>query len=350
MLRYIINRIFSGLAVVISVVILISAIIYLAPVDPTRLSFGQRSDDATVEARRKQLGLDLPLYQQMGRYLVDISPISSIDNTYQDQYDIIATIWSGSKNSLIIKKPFFRYSYQTGRRVSLMLSETIPKTFILALSAFLIATILGILFGIIAALYHNSKLDQFIIGFSTLGYSLPSYVSAMVLALVFGFYLKQITGLNIQGSIYELNDLGDEVVVWRNLFLPAIALGIRPVAIVTQLTRSAMLDVLSMDYIRTARAKGLAFTKVIFDHALRNTMNPVTTALTGWLASLLAGAFFVENVFNFKGVGQLTVDAMINYDVPVLLACVIFISVVFVVLNIVADLLYVWLDPKLKIG
>ncbi|HAW03750.1 MAG TPA: ABC transporter permease [Saprospirales bacterium] len=325
MLRYIINRIFSGVAVVISVVILISAIIYLAPVDPTRLSFGQRSDDATVEARRKQLGLDLPLYQQMGRYLVDISPISSIDNTYQDQYDIIATIWSGSKNSLVIKKPFLRYSYQTGRRVSLMLSETIPKTVILALSAFLIATILGILFGIIAALYHNSKLDQFIIGFSTLGYSLPSYVSAMVLALVFGFYLKQITGLNLQGSIYELNDLGDEVVVWRNLFLPSIALGIRPVAIVTQLTRSAMLDVLSMDYIRTARAKGLAFTKVIFDHALRNTMNPVTTALTGWLASLLAGAFFVENVFNFKGVGQLTVDAMINYDVPVLLACVIFI-------------------------
>ncbi|MDC1284160.1 hypothetical protein N8Z19_01990, partial [Saprospiraceae bacterium] len=97
MLKYIINRIFSGVAVVISVVILISAIIYLAPVDPTRLSFGQRSDDATVEARRKQLGLDLPLYQQMGRYLVDISPISSIDNTYQDQYDIIATIWSGSK-------------------------------------------------------------------------------------------------------------------------------------------------------------------------------------------------------------------------------------------------------------
>ena len=111
-----------------------------------------------------------------------------------------------------------------------------------------------------------------------------------------------------------------------------------------------MLDVLSMDYIRTARAKGLAFTKVISGHALRNTMNPVTTALTGWLASLLAGAFFVENVFNFKGVGQLTVDAMINYDVPVLLACVIFISVVFVVLNIVAYLLYVWLDPKVKIG
>lgn len=350
MLRYLMNRIFSGIAVVIAVVILISAIIYLAPVDPTRLSFGQRSDDSTVEARRKQLGLDLPLYQQMGKYLMDIAPISSIDNTYQDQYDVILTLWTGSKYSWVVKKPFFRYSYQTGRRVSLMLSETIPKTVILALSAFLIATIMGILFGIVAALNRDSKLDQFIVGFSTLGYSLPSYVSAMVLALIFGYYFKHITGLNLQGSIYELNDLGDEIVVWRNLLLPAIALGIRPIAIVTQLTRSAMLDVLSMDYIRTARAKGLALTKVISSHALRNTMNPVTTALTGWLASLLAGAFFVENVFNFKGVGQLTVDAMINYDVPVLLACVIFICVVFVVLNIIADLLYVWLDPKVKIG
>lgn len=350
MLRYFLNRFFSGIAVIIAVVILISAIIYLAPVDPTRLSFGQRSDDATVEARRKQLGLDLPLYQQMGKYLVDISPISKIDNAYVDQYDVITSIYNGDHNSWVIKKPFFRYSYQTGRRVSLMLSETIPKTVILALSAFLIAAILGILFGIVAALNRDSKLDQFIIGFSTLGYSLPSYVSAMVLALIFGYYLKDITGLNLQGSIYELNDLGDEVIVWRNLLLPSIALGIRPIAIVTQLTRSAMLDVLSMDYIRTARAKGLAFTKVITGHALRNTMNPVTTALTGWLASLLAGAFFVENVFNFKGVGQLTVDAMINYDVPVLLACVIFICVVFVILNILADLLYVWLDPKVKIG
>ena len=202
---------------IIAVVILISAIIYLAPVDPTRLSFGQRSDDATVESRRKQLGLDLPLYQQMGRYLADISPISNIDNDFIQPYDIITNLSHGSESSWVLKKPFFRYSYQTGRRVSIMLAETMPKTMILALSAFLIAAFLGILFGIVAALYRDSKLDQFIIGFSTLGYSLPSYVSAMVLALIFGYYLKHITGLNLQGSIYELNDLGDEVVVWRNL-------------------------------------------------------------------------------------------------------------------------------------
>lgn len=338
-----------GIMVIITVIVIISAIIYLAPVDPTRLTFGQRSDDTTVADRRAQLGLDQPLVVQLGRYLSDISPISTVDTRYIDQYTIVATLFEGESKNVVVKKPFLRYSYQTGREVYKMLKETIPKTIILAFSALLIAAILGIVFGIIAALYRDGKLDQFIIGFSTLGYSLPSYVSAMVLALVFGYYFKSWTGLNLQGSIYELNDLGDEVIVWKNLLLPAIALGIRPIAIVTQLSRSAMLDVLSEDYIRTARAKGLTFVKVIFGHALRNTMNPVTTALTGWLASLLAGAFFVENVFNFKGVGQLTVDAMINYDVPVLLACVIFISVIFVLLNILADILYVWLDPKVNV-
>lgn len=349
MLGYLIKRLGLGVVVVIAVITLISSIIYLAPVDPARLSFGQRSDDATVEARRKQLGLDQPLYIQMGRYLADLSPISTVQNDYKHEYDICATLYTGEHNSWVIKAPFLRYSYQTGRKVMQLMKETIPKTIILALSAFLIACLIGIFLGIIAALRKDSFLDQFIIGISTIGYSLPSYVSAMILALIFGYYLSHITGLNLQGSIFELNDLGDEVVVWRNLILPAIALGIRPIAIVTQLTRSAMLDVLSENYIRTARAKGLAFSKVISKHALRNTMNPVTTALTGWLASLLAGAFFVENVFNFKGVGQLTVDSMINYDVPVLLACVIFICVVFVILNIIADLLYVWLDPKVKI-
>lgn len=349
MLGYLIKRLGLGVVVVIAVITLISSIIYLAPVDPARLSFGQRSDDATVEARRKQLGLDQPLYIQMGRYLADLSPISTVQNDYKHEYDIWATLYTGEHNSWVLKAPFLRYSYQTGRKVTQLMKETIPKTIILALSAFLIACLIGIFLGIIAALRKDSFLDQFIIGISTIGYSLPSYVSAMILALIFGYYLSHITGLNLQGSIFELNDLGDEVVVWRNLILPAIALGIRPIAIVTQLTRSAMLDVLSENYIRTARAKGLAFSKVISKHALRNTMNPVTTALTGWLASLLAGAFFVENVFNFKGVGQLTVDAMINYDVPVLLACVIFICVVFVILNIIADLLYVWLDPKVKI-
>jgi len=180
------------------------------------------------------------------------------------------------------------------------------------------------------------------------GISLPSYVSAMILALVFGYYFSDYTGLEVRGSIYDLDDFGDEAYFWKNLILPAIALGIRPIAIVTQLTRSAMLEVLSQDYIRTAKAKGLSYYKVIFKHALRNALNPVLTALSGWFAALLAGAFFVENVFDFNGLGQVTVNALLSYDIPVVLGAVLFTSVLFVVINILVDLLYAVLDPRVK--
>jgi peptide/nickel transport system permease protein len=203
--------------------------------------------------------------------------------------------------------------------------------------------------GIVSALLKGTWYDTLIITLSTVGISVPSYVAAIFCALLFGYILGPYTGLNMQGSIYELNDIGDDVVVWKNLILPALALGVRPVSIVTQLSRSAMLDVINMNYIKTARSKGLASFKVISNHAIRNAMNPIVTSLSGWLASLLAGAFFVEKVFNYKGVGELTINALINYDIPVILACVLFIATVFVVINILTDILYVLIDPKVKI-
>ena len=133
------------------------------------------------------------------------------------------------------------------------------------------------------------------------------------------------------------------------LLLPTLALGLRPVALITQLTRSAMLDTLSQDYVRTAIAKGLPRRKVIFVHTLRNALNPLVSAISGWFAALLTGAFFVENVFNFKGLGDVTVHALLNFDIPVVLGCVLFTSGVFVVVNLVADLLFVWLDPRVRL-
>jgi peptide/nickel transport system permease protein len=146
-----------------------------------------------------------------------------------------------------------------------------------------------------------------------------------------------------------MDDFGDDRFFWKNLILPAIALGIRPVAIITQLTRSAMLDVLAQDYIRTARAKGLGTRAVLFKHALRNALNPVATAISGWFAALLAGAFFVENVFQFNGLGQVTVNALLNYDIPVVLGAVLFTATVFVLVNLLMDLLYVVIDPRIRI-
>lgn len=350
MIRYIIRRLLYGIAVLVAVILIISAIIYLAPVDPAQLSFGQRADEETLENKRKELGLDQPLYVQLGMYLRDVSPIAMHEDTpaNQSKYNYTRLIPFG-KRALVFKAPYLRESYQSGRSVSEILWEAIPKTAILALTAIFLASIIGLILGVIASIRQNSWFDNTAVVTSVLGYSLPSYVTAIILALIFGYLLSDYTGLNIKGSIIELDDFGEEKYVWKNLILPTIALGIRPVAVITQLTRSAMLDVLSQDYIRTAKAKGLSRYVVVVKHALRNALNPVTTAISGWFAALLAGAFFVENVFSFKGLGDVTVNALLNFDIPVVLGAVLFTACIFVVINILVDLLYGFLDPRVRV-
>ncbi len=350
MIQYITRRLFYGSIVLVLVTTLIASIIYLAPVDPASLTFGQRSDVESVEAKRAALGLNEPLYVQLLRYLGDISPISVHADTPENQalYQYFRVIDFGSQ-TLVVKSPYLRESYQSGRSVASILAQAIPQTAFLALSALLIATILGILLGVLAAIKQNTWFDNVAVVSSVFGYSLPSYVTAIILAFVFGFSLSEYTGLNITGSLIEINDLGEEYYAWRNLILPAIALGIRPVAIITQLTRSAMLDVLSQDYIRTATSKGLSREVVILKHALRNALNPVTTAISGWFGALLAGSFFVESVFSYKGLGYETVQALLTFDIPVVLGCVLFTAVVFVVINVITDLIYGLLDPRVSI-
>lgn len=351
MITFILKRLLYGSAVMVLVVLIITSIIYLAPVDPTRLTFGQRSDNATVKAKKKELGLDLPLYVQLALYINDISPFSFHANSLENQekYGYFKLIPFGS-NAFVIKSPYLRESFQSGRKVTDILRGAIPQTAILALAAMIIATILGIILGVVASLKPRSWFDTSSIVASVMGYSLPSYIVAMILALVFGYWFADWTGLNIQGSLFELDDFGDEQTVWKNLILPAVALGIRPVALIMQLTRSTMLDILSMDYIRTAKAKGLDNKTVIFKHALRNALNPVTTAISGWFAGLLAGAFFVESVFSFNGLGQTTVNALLNFDIPVVLGCVLFTAFVFVMMNIIVDILYAVLDPRIRLS
>ncbi len=352
MIQFVLKKIFWGLFVLITVVVLVSSIIYASPVDPARLSFGQQSDQKTIEKKKQQLGLDRGLFTQLKYYLRDLSPIAKYSHEDFSNFEInkYISLKETPHHHYVLKGPYFRESYQSGRSVWSILKEAIPKTIILALSSFLIATIFGILFGIVAALKKDTWVDKSLLMFSSLGYALPSYVSAMILALVFGYWWSHLTGLNVQGSLIELNDIGDEVLVLKNLLLPSIALGIRPLAVVTQLTRASVLDVLHEPFIRTAVAKGLSFKNVIKDHTLRNALNPIATSLSGWLASLFAGAFFVENVFNFKGLGTVTVNALLNYDIPVVLGAVIFIALVFVVINIIVDILYALIDPRISIN
>ena len=352
MISYIFRKLGYGIVVLFLVVLTISSIIFLSPVDPAELTQGQRTDSQTIEAVQKEFGLDQPLYVQLGMYLRDVSPIDILknDELTKAKHSFLPVIPVGNGNYFSLKKPYLRTSYQTGERVSIMLGKAIPQTIALAFAAILLACIVGIFLGVIAAIRKNTWLDSTAIITSVMGYSLPSYVSAILLALVFGYYLQSWTGLNVQGSLFGIDDFGDEKIFWKNLILPALALGIRPIGIITQLTRSSMLDVLSQDYIRTAKAKGLSKAKVIFKHGLRNALNPVVTAVSGWFAALLAGAFFVENVFNYNGLGKITVDALLSRDIPVVLGAILFTAVLFVVINLLVDILYTFLDPRVRLN
>jgi ABC-type dipeptide/oligopeptide/nickel transport system permease component len=214
----------------------------------------------------------------------------------------------------------------------------------------LVATLAGIPLGVVAAVKQNTWLDTSATFSSIVGISAPSFFMGIIMAYLFGFVLSDWTGLHISGSWYDIDDVtGERRLTFQNLLLPAITLGIRPLAIITQLTRSAMLDVLDQDYIRTAYAKGLSKRKVIWKHGLRNALNPVITAVTGWFAELLAGAFFVEYIFGWQGMGKVTVDALEKLDYPVVMGSVLVAAAFFILINILADILYGVVDPRVKV-
>ncbi|GIV35062.1 MAG: peptide ABC transporter permease [Chitinophagales bacterium] len=351
MTGYIVKRLAYGLLVIAGVILIIFFLFNVLPVNSARLTLGQRADVSSVEAIEKELGLNLPLHKRLIKYVGELSPlwVHSRSAGEQEKFGYITLIPLGTQ-VLALKMPYLGRSYQTRKLVSQILAEKIPQTIILALASMLLASILGIAMGVFAAVHHNKFWDNTLVTLSVFGISQPSYFTGIVLALLFGYLWHDYTGLNHVGSLFELNDFGDEVINWKNLILPAIALGVRPVAIITQLTRSAMLDVLSQDYIRTARAKGLGFYTVIFKHALRNALNPVVTSISGWLAALLAGAYFVEIIFDYKGLGYETVKALLNFDFPVVMGSVLFTAITFVVINMLTDVVYAFLDPRISIA
>ncbi|MBP7535072.1 MAG: ABC transporter permease, partial [Chitinophagales bacterium] len=275
MFAFIIKRLLYGILVMLGVTMVVF-FLFNGLGDPARLTLGQRADVSTVEAIKKELGLDKPLTTQFGLYLNDVSPISIHQKTTENQtkYNYTSIMPLGD-NVLVIKKPYLRRSYQTKRLVTDVLTEALPRTIILGLTAMLLAVVVGITLGVVASLKQYSATDNTILVSAILGISQPSYFTGIILALIFGYWLHPYTGLNYTGGLYEINDYGDEVLQLKNLILPALALGIRPIAIIAQLTRSSMLETLSQDYVRTARAKGLSERTVIVRHALRNALNPV---------------------------------------------------------------------------
>ena len=203
--------------------------------------------------------------------------------------------------------------------------------------------------GLVAGYYKDQSIDKALQVFSTLGMSIPSFFSAILFSWFFGYVLYDFTNLNMTGSLYELDDYGESYKLnLKNLILPSVVLGIRPLAVIVQLMRSQLIDVLSQDYIRTAKAKGLSVFRIIYFHAIKNSLNPVITAISGWFASLLSGAVFVEYIFGWRGLGKEVVEALNTLDIPVIMGAVLVISSLFIIINIIVDILYVYIDPQIK--
>jgi len=358
MLRYLFKRLAYGILVLLGVITLIFCLFNVLPGDPARMVLGQRADQASVEAINRDLGRDKPLGMQYLGFLNDLSPLSlhqvndPAGQFYLDpqRYPSSRKLFeAGNDYVVVVKKPYLRRSYQSKRQVAEILAEAFPPTLILATVAMVLATFFGLILGIISAIYKGSIFDKTAMVVSVFGMSLPSFFAAILVAWLFAFVLAEFTGLNMTGSLYAVDDFGNgEYLDLKNLILPAFTLAIRPLAIITELTRSSMLDVLSQDYIRTARAKGLRMLTIIRKHALRNSLNPVVTAVSGWFASLMAGAVFIEYIFDWKGIGVVMVDALEKYDFPVIMGAVLLVSVLLIMINIIVDLVYGILDPKIR--
>ena len=352
---YIIRKLLYGLAVLWGVATLVFFLFNILPGDPAQMMLGQRADKEAVEAIREELGLNQSLGKQYVDYLNDLVPISFYDVSKGEEkldrvapYARLATLGS---TAVVLKAPYLRMSYQSKRKVSSILGEAFPNTLLLAAVSISIAFLLGLLIGILTAILNTNFLNKLTLFITTIGMSLPSFFAAILMAWIFGFILEDVTGLSMTGSLYSVDEYGrGEYLTLSNLILPALTLGMRPLAVVVELTRTSLLEAMSMDYVRTARAKGLHPWKVICVHALRNALNPVVTAISGWFASLLAGAVFVEYVFDWKGIGVVVVDALEKYDFPVIMGAVLLIAVMLVIVNLIVDIVYGIIDPRVRLS
>ena len=357
MVQFILNKFFYGILTLFGVVTVIFLLFNVLPGDPARMMLDQREDSEQLQNIRKKYGFDQSLTTQYFYYLNDVSPLS-LHSTKSEDYTFLSDgkysyqlLLSIGESSVVLKYPYLRESFQkNGKKVSEVISETLPNTAILALFAISIAIIVGIIFGIFSAVYKDTWFDRVIAIISTFGMSIPSFFSAILFAWLFGFVLQEYTGLEMTGSLYVVDDFGEHTSIqWKNLILPAIVLGIRPLAVIIQLMRNSLLEVLSQDYIRTAKAKGLTKYQVIKSHALKNALNPVITAVSGWFASMLAGAVFVEYIFNWNGLGKEIVNALNTLDLPIIMGSVLVIATLFIIINILVDIMYSWLDPRIRL-
>lgn len=306
MTQSILSRIGSAVLVVLGVCTLVFMLIHLVPGDPVEAMLGESARPADRQALRQALGLDRPLIEQ---YLGYLGGLARLD---------------------------LGQSFQLQRPVADVLTERIPATLELAGAALLLALTLAVPLGVMAARNRGGALDSGAMGFSLLGISIPNFWLGPLLILVFSLWLGWTPVSGRDGP--------------ASLILPAVTLGTGLAAVLARMVRSSLLEVLGEDYVRTARAKGLSETAVIWHHALRNAWLPVLTLVGLQLGGLLAGAVITETVFAWPGVGSLLVEAIQNRDYPVVQASVLLVSLAYVLVNTMTDLVYAWVDPRIRLS
>ena len=304
MYKYILKRLILLIPVMLGVTLLVFAIMYLTPGDPAQLILGESAPKAAVEALREKMGLNDSFFIQYLRFV---------------------------KNAVMGD---FGRSYTTGREVFAEIFARFPNTVVLAVLGVIISIAIGIPVGIISATRQYSFMDSFSMLLALLGVSMPVFWLGLMLILAFSVKL----GLLPSGGFDGLS----------SVILPALTLGVGSAAIVTRMTRSSMLEVIRQDYIRTARAKGVAEKVVINKHALKNALIPIITVVGLQFGGLLGGAVLTESVYSWPGVGRLMVDAIRQKDTPTVLASVVFLALVYSVVNLLVDLLYAFVDPRIK--
>ena len=315
MLKYTIKRIISAIPVLLIVVTFVFFLMRALPGDPAQMILGKDADPLMVEKLHETMGLNDPLLVQYIRYVKDI----------------VTGNWGTSYyNSL----PVFEN-----------IATRFEPTLLIMILSVLISVLIGIPIGIIGAVKRNSILDYMLMSVSVLGLSVPVFWTAIILSFYVGAILGWLPSMNYvkiaDGSL--LNSL-------RYVLLPSIALGFQSVASIARYTRSTMLDVLNNDYIRTARAKGLVEKRVLYKHALKNALAPVVTHVGLNIASLLGGATVCETVFNINGMGKLTYDSLIRRDYSQMQACVLIVAIIYVVINMILDVVYKILDPRIELN
>ncbi|WP_421851368.1 ABC transporter permease [Oricola sp.] len=312
MLLYIVKRILATIPVMVFVALFVFGLLYLAPGDPAEMIAGDNATPEHIADVRETLGLDQPVYQRFGIWIVRVA-----------QGDLGNSVF-------------------TGKSVSGLILQRLEPTLSLMALTLVIAICTAIPVGVLAASRAGSWLDRTLMGVAVLGFSVPVFATSYLLAYIFSIKLRW---LPVQGYA----PLADGVLPWlSHLLLPALALGSVYMALIARITRTSMLEVLHQDYIRTARAKGQSRTIILFVHALKNASVSILTVIGLGIALMIGGAVVTESVFALPGIGRLTVDAILQRDYPVIQGVVLFFSFIYVLINLVVDLAYTLIDPRIK--